>query len=121
MSHPVVDSGAEETKLTRENLKWPYGEFEIPQEVYDTFSNAGKKGKAAEDEWKKVCFAKCVTVAQNPQAANLTPVLGATPNFRCKAADQTLISCLFQFVPACHDNSQPSTFPYQMARSKYKP
>lgn len=58
-----VLSGAEETKLTRENLKWPYGEFEIPQEVYETFSNAGKKGKAAEDEWKKVRSAKSNSVA----------------------------------------------------------
>jgi transketolase len=23
--------GPEETKATRENLKWPYGEFEVPQ------------------------------------------------------------------------------------------
>jgi transketolase len=25
--------GPEETAATRENLKWPYGEFEVPQEV----------------------------------------------------------------------------------------
>jgi transketolase len=25
--------GADETKLTRENLKWEYGEFEVPSEV----------------------------------------------------------------------------------------
>ena len=47
-------AGADETKLTREALKWPYGEFEIPDEVYDTFSAAEKKGKKAEEEWKKV-------------------------------------------------------------------
>ena len=47
-------AGADETKLTREALKWPYGEFEIPNEVYDAFSAAGKKGKALEEEWNKV-------------------------------------------------------------------
>lgn len=48
--------GADETKLTREALKWPYGEFEIPNEVYDAFGAAGKKGQALEDEWTKVQF-----------------------------------------------------------------
>lgn len=43
--------GGEETKLTRENLKWSYGEFEIPKEVYDTFSVSGERGQAAEKEW----------------------------------------------------------------------
>lgn len=47
-------AGADETKLTREALKWPYGEFEIPNEVYDAFGAAGKKGQAIEDEWNKV-------------------------------------------------------------------
>lgn len=57
-------TGADETKLTREALKWPYGEFEIPNEVYDAFSAAGKKGKAVEEEWNKVqrlvCCNLCV-------------------------------------------------------------
>lgn len=48
--------GADETKLTREALKWPYGEFEIPNEVYDAFGAAGKKGKALEEQWDKVHF-----------------------------------------------------------------
>ena len=49
-----MSAGADETKLTREALKWPYSEFEIPNEVYDAFSAAGKKGQALEDEWNKV-------------------------------------------------------------------
>ena len=52
-------SGADETKLTREALKWPYGEFEIPEEVYDTFGAAGKKGQALEEEWNKVNCTLC--------------------------------------------------------------
>lgn len=55
MSLSNLAAGADETKLTREALKWPYGEFEIPDEVYDTFSAAGKKGQKAEQEWNKVC------------------------------------------------------------------
>ena len=51
---PTMPAGADETKLTREALKWPYGEFEIPNEVYDAFGAAGKKGQAIEDEWNKV-------------------------------------------------------------------
>jgi len=50
----LAGAGADETKLTREALKWPYGEFEIPEEVYDTFGAAGKKGQALEEEWNKV-------------------------------------------------------------------
>ena len=50
----MYHAGADETKLTREALKWPYGEFEIPGEVYDAFGAAGKKGQALEDEWNKV-------------------------------------------------------------------
>ena len=50
----MVCIGADETKLTREALKWPYGEFEIPDEVYDAFGAAGKKGQALEQEWNKV-------------------------------------------------------------------
>lgn len=53
MKHTMA-AGADETKLTREALKWPYAEFEIPNEVYDAFGAAGKKGKAIEEEWNKV-------------------------------------------------------------------
>ena len=45
--------GSDETKLTREQLKWKYGEFEIPDEVYDLFGQASKKGAAAEKQWNE--------------------------------------------------------------------
>ncbi len=45
--------GKDETAATRENLQWPYGEFEVPQDVYDIFGNAAKKGAAAEAKWKE--------------------------------------------------------------------
>lgn len=34
--------GPEETAATRENLKWPYGEFEVPQEVSPVYG--GRRG-----------------------------------------------------------------------------
>jgi len=42
--------GDEEIKATRENLGWPYGPFEIPDEIYAGW-DAKEKGKAAEDAW----------------------------------------------------------------------
>jgi transketolase len=53
-SHDVHGAplGPEETAATRENLKWPYGEFEVPQEVYDAMRSNVTKGAAAEEQWK---------------------------------------------------------------------
>ena len=45
--------GSDETALTREQLKWKYGEFEIPDEVYDLFGHSKKKGAAAEQKWEE--------------------------------------------------------------------
>ena len=45
--------GSDETALTREQLKWKYGEFEIPDEVYDLFGHCKTKGAAAEKQWEK--------------------------------------------------------------------
>jgi Transketolase, thiamine diphosphate binding domain len=45
--------GKDETAATRANLKWEYGEFEVPQDVYDLFKEAGKRGAAAEAKWKE--------------------------------------------------------------------
>ena len=38
-SHDVHGAplGPEETIATRKHLNWPYGEFEVPKEVYDQF------------------------------------------------------------------------------------
>lgn len=36
--------GPEETAATRENLKWPYGEFEVPQEVRGHWALLGISG-----------------------------------------------------------------------------
>jgi transketolase len=43
--------GADEAALTRQNLGWEYGEFEIPQESYDQWRQAIQRGAAAEDAW----------------------------------------------------------------------
>jgi transketolase len=45
--------GAEELKLTKENLGWPLEpEFFIPEEALKHFRQALEKGKAREEEWK---------------------------------------------------------------------
>jgi transketolase len=44
-----------ETGLTRQNLKWEHGPFEVPQDVYDVFRQAITNGAEAEAEWKKAC------------------------------------------------------------------
>ena len=43
--------GAEEAELTRKNLDWSYGAFEVPQESYDHWREAISRGAAAEAEW----------------------------------------------------------------------
>jgi transketolase len=42
--------GAEEIKLTREALNWPYAPFEVPKETYDAW-DAKARGLAAEAAW----------------------------------------------------------------------
>lgn len=53
-SHDVHGSalGAAEAQATRDNLGWPYGEFEVPQEAYDEFGKAAKRGEEAEAAWQ---------------------------------------------------------------------
>ena len=53
-SHDVHGAplGKDETAATRANLKWPYGEFEVPQAAYDVFAKAGTRGRKAEEAWK---------------------------------------------------------------------
>ncbi|MFZ9167202.1 transketolase [Vulcanococcus sp.] len=43
--------GADEAALTRKNLGWEYGEFEVPQESYDQWRQAIERGAAAEAAW----------------------------------------------------------------------
>lgn len=40
--------------MTRENLKWEYEEFEVPQIAYDTFGQCVKKGEQYEEDWNKL-------------------------------------------------------------------
>eukprot|EP00873_Tetraselmis_striata_P042514 jgi/Tetstr1/462778/TSEL_007729.t1 len=53
-SHDVHGAplGADETAATRENLKWEYGPFEVPDEVYATMRDAKvEAGAKIEAEW----------------------------------------------------------------------
>ena len=45
--------GKEEVIKTREALNWHYGEFEIPQEIYD-FWNSTEKGATLNSEWNEL-------------------------------------------------------------------
>jgi len=45
--------GAEESIATRKQLGWNYGEFEVPQQVYDTFRKHAAAGAAKQGEWNK--------------------------------------------------------------------
>lgn len=49
--------GKDEAAATRENLKWPYKEFEIPDKALKTFRSAIDRGAKYEAEWKKACDA----------------------------------------------------------------
>lgn len=43
--------GVEEARLTRENLHWPYAEFEVPPGAYETFEKLATRGSEAESKW----------------------------------------------------------------------
>ena len=68
--------GKDETAATRQNLKWPYGEFEVPPEVYDLFSQGAKKGAEAEKEWNET-WAKYQQ--KYPEVCNSGTLLLCTP------------------------------------------
>ena len=63
--------GAKETEATRKNLKWEYGEFEVPAPVYDLFGAAKKRGQAAQAAWNEAMasYAKQYPEARPPCAA----------------------------------------------------
>ena len=45
--------GDDETALTRQQLGWEYGTFEVPQEAYDQFRQAIDRGASLEAEWNQ--------------------------------------------------------------------
>jgi transketolase len=53
-SHDVHGAplGADETKATRENLDWKYGEFEVPEAV-QSYMDCSTKGAEAQAAWEK--------------------------------------------------------------------
>jgi len=46
--------GADEADATRKQLGWSHGEFEVPQQVYDTFGKHAAVGTSKQAEWNKV-------------------------------------------------------------------
>jgi len=45
--------GEEEAELTRKQLGWSYGPFEVPQEAYDQYRQAIERGASQEAEWNQ--------------------------------------------------------------------
>jgi transketolase len=45
--------GADEIKLTRENLGWSYGEFEVPQDALSHMREAIERGASDQAEWEE--------------------------------------------------------------------
>ncbi|MBL6739581.1 MAG: transketolase [Synechococcus sp. BS301-5m-G54] len=45
--------GEEEAELTRKQLGWNYGPFEVPQEAYDQYRQAIDRGASLEAEWNQ--------------------------------------------------------------------
>eukprot|EP00913_Durusdinium_trenchii_P032326 g30267.t1 len=46
--------GADEAEATRKQLGWNYGEFEVPDQVYDTFRKHAKAGSEKQAAWNKM-------------------------------------------------------------------
>ena len=49
--------GEEEAELTRKQLGWSYGPFEVPQEAYDQYRQAIERGASQEAEWDQTLAA----------------------------------------------------------------
>ena len=60
--------GNDEILATRERLNWPYGDFEIPEDIYAEW-NASEKGSALEQEWNDQFIA--YTEAHHEEAEEL--------------------------------------------------
>ena len=45
--------GTDEIKATRENLNWPHGDFEVPQDVMDHMRQAVERGASLQAEWEE--------------------------------------------------------------------
>ncbi|CAJ1386323.1 unnamed protein product, partial [Effrenium voratum] len=46
--------GADEAEATRKQLGWDYGEFEVPEQVYDTFRKHASSGAEKQKAWEKM-------------------------------------------------------------------
>jgi len=46
--------GADEAQATRDQLGWKYGEFEVPDSVYDVYKKHAEAGAKKEEEWNKL-------------------------------------------------------------------
>jgi transketolase len=105
--------GAEETDLTRKNLNWTYGPFEVPEDVYTQMRSVVEKGATTEAEWKETAAAykakypaewaefESITSGNLPEGwANALPTF--TPEDKALATrqhSQTMLNALAPVIP----------------------
>jgi transketolase len=73
--------GPEELKATRDNLNWPYGPFEIPDDVLDAWRGFGKRGAPVRAEWENTLK----SVSAEKRAAFEAAIDGTIPDTVGKA------------------------------------
>ncbi|KAL4553160.1 hypothetical protein Ndes2526B_g03038 [Nannochloris sp. 'desiccata'] len=115
-SHDVHGAplGAAETAATREALKWPYGEFEVPQEAYAQFANSfGKRGADAHAAWNKIAadykgkypeeWAEYESIASGKLPAgwekSLPTFTSADKGLATRLHSQTMLNALASVIP----------------------
>lgn len=100
--------GEDEIKGTRENLGWPHGEFEVPDDILALWRSVGSQNKIAHHDWKnrlnthdmKECFEKAHA---GDYSSAIDPVIAELKeNFASekpkKATRQTSGMCLEKLV-----------------------
>ena len=114
-SHDVHGAplGASETAATREALKWPYGEFEVPQAAYDEFSAFGDRGAELHASWDKLAAEykgkypeewadfQSITTGELPSdwAAALPTYTSADKGIATRLHSQTMLNALAPVIP----------------------
>lgn len=126
--------GPDETKAAREELKWNYGEFEIPDVAYELFGKAKDAGAKAEDQWKKTVqeyeqkYPEVLFFSVHPTllCRQLKSILGSitcgsrVSDIRGSCVCQTTIfgyKCQDSFVVLCHVKTDHNVHSFESPRN----
>merc|ERR1719242_437217 len=84
--------GADEAQATRDQLGWKYGEFEVPDSVYDVFKAHAAAGAKTQETWKALWSQDCLNAI-----ANIMPELvGGSADLA--PSNMTLMKCTGDFL-----------------------